>query len=423
MWARKRLDITWPDLLHALAGCVTRWDRAGAQTAVEQSWGDRGDSLACLSVRSAFDLLLAVAKFPSGSEVLVSAITIPDMVRIIREHGLTPVPLDLDPDTALPSPQQITARITPRTRAVLIAHLFGTAAPLDGHVAVAHEHNLLLIEDCAQAFRGREYGGHPQADASLFSFGTIKTATALGGAVAVVRHRALLDDMRRRQTAYPVQSRAAYFQRVIKYMALKAASYRAPLQCLIALMRLVGRDHDRLLNSFVRGFPADRMFNLIRRQPCAPLLRLLARRLQTLETARQEHRASRGKGLADSLRASFACPGADVTPHVYWVFPIVTDQPRAVRDELFRHGFDSTQGQSMIVVDPPEGRADLEPEIARRMLSQIVYLPFYDALPDAELQRMAEVLRSVAQRQGSGVRNSDLPVRAQLQNIASDRQI
>ncbi len=423
MWARKRLDITWPDLLYALAGCLTRWDRASAQAAVEQTWSDDGDALACLSVRSAFDLLLAAAKLPPGSEILVSAITIPDMVRIIREHGLVPVPLDLDPQSALPTPEQIASRITTQTRAVLIAHLFGTAAPLDAHIALAREHNLLFVEDCAQAFRGLEYSGHPQADASLFSFGTIKTATALGGAIAIVRDRSLLDDMRRRQATYPVQSRAGYFQRVVKYMALKAASYRAPLQCLIALMRLVGRDHDRLLNSFVRGFPADRMFSLIRRQPCAPLLRLLARRLQTFKTTRQEHRALRGKGLADALRGLFACPGADVTPHVFWVYPIVTDQPQAVRDELFRHGFDSTQGQSMIVVDPPEGRADLVPTIARRLLSQIIYLPFYDALPDAELQRMAGVLCSVAQRQGTGVQNSDLPVRDQLQDIVSDRQI
>lgn len=400
MWARKRLDITWPDLLHALAGCMTCWDRTGAQAAVEQTWSADGDALACLSVRSAFDLLLAAAKFPSGSEVLVSAMTIPDMARIIGEHGLVPVPLDLDPESALPTPDQIAARITPQTRAVLIAHLFGTAAPLDAHIAVAREHNLLFIEDCAQAFRGGEYRGHPQADASLFSFGTIKSATALGGAIGVVRDRGLLDDMRRRQATYPVQSRAGYLQRVVKYMALQAASYRLPLSCLIGLLRLVGKDHDRLMNSFVRGFAADRLFSLIRQQPCAPLLRLLTRRLQSFDTVRQEYRAARGKRLATALRGSFASPGADVSPHVFWVFPILTEQPQVVRDELFRHGLDATQGQSMIVVDPPAGRADLAPCAARRMLSQIVYLPFYDALPDAELERMALVLNSIVQRQG-----------------------
>src|SRR5262245_21451511 len=250
MWARKRLDITWLDLLHSLAGCLTRWDRARAQAAVERTWSDDGHALACLSVRSAFDLLLAAANFPPGSEVLVSAITIPDMVRIIREHGLVPVPLDLDPESTLPTPEQISARIMPQTRAVLIAHLFGSAAPLEAHISVAREHKLLFIEDCAQAFRGRGYRGDPRTDASLFSFGTIKTATALGGAVAVVRDRALLEDMRRRQAAWPVQSRAGYLQRVAKYMVLKAASYRVPLSGLIALLQLIGKDHDRVMNSF-----------------------------------------------------------------------------------------------------------------------------------------------------------------------------
>ena len=46
----------------------------------------------------------------------------------------------------------------------------------------------------------------------------------------------------------------------------------------------------------------------------------------------------------------------------------------------------------MIVVDPPPGRDDLEPRETRRFLARILFLPFYDALPEEELDRMAEVL-------------------------------
>lgn len=394
MWARKRLDITWRDLFCGLGFCLTRWDWTHAEADAERAWSDDGDALACLSVRSAFDLLLAAANFPAGSEVLVSAITVPDMLRIIREHGLVPVPLDLDPGTALPPPEQIALRSTPRTRAVLIAHLYGTSGPLDAHCAVAREHNLLLVEDCAQAFRGREYRGHPQADASLFSFGSIKTATALGGAIARVRDAALRDAMRRRQAEYAVQSRFGYLQRIVKYMLLKGASYPAPLRCLIGLLGLLGRDHDRLLNAAVRGFDAARLFALIRRQPCAPLLALLARRLRTFDTARQERRTARGRSLCAALRGAYECPAGNVTPHVFWVFPILTGRPDEVRCELLRHGFDSTQGQSLIVVEAPPGRDDLVPHNALRLLAETVYLPFYDALPDSELSRMAGVVPS-----------------------------
>jgi dTDP-4-amino-4,6-dideoxygalactose transaminase len=256
MWSRKRFDIGWLDLLDGLLGCAACWDREEAQARVEQLWSEQHDALACLSVRSGWDLLLTAANFPPGSEVLVSAVTIPDMAKIAELHGLTIVPLDVDPCTMLPKPEQVASAVTERTKAVLIAHLFGTSAALDEHIEVARRHGLLFVEDCAQAFRGPSFTGHPQADASMFSFGTIKSCTALGGGLLRVRSPELLVRMRELQAAYPVQSRAAYLRRIVKYMGLKAASYRGTFRALIGLLRLAGRDFDRALNNSIRGFPA-----------------------------------------------------------------------------------------------------------------------------------------------------------------------
>lgn len=406
MWSRKRFDITWRDLCLAAGNCLTPGSRVAAADNAGWMRTEHGDVMACLSVRSGFDLLLGAAGFPKGSEVLVSAITIPDMVRIIEQHGLVPVPLDLDPDLAFPPPEQVASRITPRTRAVLIAHLFGATLPLDDHIGIARKHNLLFIEDCAQAFRGGEHMGHPGADVALFSFGTIKTATALGGALMRVRDGKLLAEIRRRHAAYDTQSRWAYLGRIVKYLLLKALSHRVPLECLIQALRLLGRDYDRMLNSSVSGFAADQLFESIRRQPCAPLLELLRRRIERFDPRRQLLRAERGHRLAEALRGSFVCPAAHVSPHVFWVFPILTDAPDAARLELFQHGFDSTQGHSMIVVEPPAGRNDLEPHEARRFLARVLFLPFYDELPDDELARMAEILNRFSGSQARGKADS-----------------
>lgn len=418
MWSRKRFDITWRDLALAALGCLTR---RGAGEAADASGmkPDRGGDLACLSVRSGFDLLLGAARFPQGSEVLVSAMTIPDMVRIIRQHGLVPVPLDLDPDLAFPHPAQIASRVTPRTRALLIAHLFGATPPLGEHIAVARAHRLLFIEDCAQAFRGRDYAGHPDADVSFFSFGTIKTATALGGALARVRNAELLAGMRQRQAGYDVQSSAAYLGRIVKYLLLKALVCRLPFKCLVGMLRLLGRDHDRILNSSVSGFAADRLFELIRRQPCTPLLDQLRRRIGAFDGRRQLRRAERGRRLAQALRGSFPCPAAHLSPHAFWVFPILTDTPDPLRRELARHGFDATQGHSMVVVDPPPGRDDLEPRKTRRLLARILFLPFYDELPDEELDRMAEVLVrfSVARAPREGMSSAPAQTRPEVPDL------
>ena len=158
--------------------------------------------LVCFSVRSGLDLLLGALDEEPGGEVIVSAVTHPDMVRLIEGHGLRAVPLDLVPSTLEPRIELLEAALSPRTRAVMVAQLFGGRFDLSPIAAFARRHGLLLIEDCAQAFRGPEDTGDPLADVSMFSFGSIKTTTAVGGAVLRVRNPDLLAAMRRLQEGW-----------------------------------------------------------------------------------------------------------------------------------------------------------------------------------------------------------------------------
>lgn len=85
----------------------------------------------CLSVRSGFDLLLEAFGLPPQSEVLISAITIPHMVRIVKEHDLVPVPLDLDLKDPAPRVDVLRRAVTPATRVIVVAHLFGGRVSLE----------------------------------------------------------------------------------------------------------------------------------------------------------------------------------------------------------------------------------------------------------------------------------------------------
>ena len=183
MIPRGKIDIGWSDLLYGLGCCGWPGDRKRVQRKVEAFWSDRAGALACLSVRSGFDLLLQSYALPPGSEVLVSAITIRDMTRILEEHQLVPVPVDLDMKRLEVKPHCLERGLTPKTRALLVAHIFGSRMDLDPVAGFARQHQLLLIEDCAQAYLGNDYRGHPDSDVAMFSFGPTKTNTALGGAV------------------------------------------------------------------------------------------------------------------------------------------------------------------------------------------------------------------------------------------------
>ena len=154
MYARKRLDVGWLDLAAGLLRCATTRDperhardaEAWFETADRANGGSRG-ALCCLSVRSGLDLYLEALALPRGREVLMSALTIPDMWKVLEHHGLVPVPLDVDARTLAPRIEDARAAATPRTRAVLVAHLFGTEIPLAPWVELARERGWVLLED------------------------------------------------------------------------------------------------------------------------------------------------------------------------------------------------------------------------------------------------------------------------------------
>ena len=147
MWPRKRLDIGWGDLAFGSLRAICPANRQRTQSGVERSFSDDDDVIAALSVRSAFDLLLSELDLPSGSEILMSAVTIPDMVRIVEQHGLIPVPIDVEIATLAPHIDALRRHVTPASRAVVVAHLFGTRIPLEPILEFARDFDLLVVED------------------------------------------------------------------------------------------------------------------------------------------------------------------------------------------------------------------------------------------------------------------------------------
>ena len=398
MWSRKRLDIGWRDLAYGAVQCLLPADRTAAERRVLRAWSAEGDALACLSVRSGFDLLLASLNLPAGSEVLVSAVTIPDMVAVIAAHGLQAVPIDLAPATMAPRLDMLRRAITPNTRAILAAHLFGGRIDLDPLADLAREHGLLVIEDCAQAYCGPTFRGHPRADVSMFSFGPIKTATALGGAILRVRDAELRRAMADRQAGYAVQARGALLRRIAKYSCLKGLSSPAPFAMLIACCRLAGLDADRLLNSSVRGFARGELLAQLRRRPSAALLTLLERRLRNFDGQWLAARVAASQAIVGALAGYADFPGTAASEHCHWVLPIRVDEPERMLAELRAAGFDATQGQSLCVVAAPADRAELDPSAARDTMTGIVYIPCYPEMPPEAVARLIEVLAGFCER-------------------------
>jgi perosamine synthetase len=132
-----------------------------------------------------------------GTEVIVPGYTFFATAAPILQCGGRPIFCDVNPETLLADPDDVERRITPRTRAICVVHLWGNPAPMDRFVEIAKRHNLGLIEDCSHA-HGALYQGRPVGswgDIGCFSLQGPKAVSAGEGGIAVTDNPVLFDRM------------------------------------------------------------------------------------------------------------------------------------------------------------------------------------------------------------------------------------
>ena len=373
----RRFDFSWADWRFAVRACLAPppWAEAGEQ--LQRRWSARGDALTFLSVRSAFDLFLRVAgaEWRRGDEIVFTALTIPAMPAIARRHGFRPVALDVDPLTTAWDAGALTARIGPRTRAVVVAHLFGARVDLRATFAVTQPRGLAVIEDCAQAYVGDGWRGHEAADISLFSFGPLKPATAFGGALARVRNAATRREMRALLRVCPVQPTAEYLRRVLRFGLLNVASTPRLYGAIVAAAERLGVSLAQWVDAATRSMPRDVGNQQLRRRPCAALLALLARRLDSAsgidegETFLRRRRTA-ARALLDALGPQTPVAARDAAPHGYWMIPVLTANGAPLRAALRAAGFDALPSRLAPVADGVHATPGAD------ALAQAVCVPF-----------------------------------------------
>ncbi len=145
-----------------------------------------GYALALNSGTSGLLVILAALDIGPGDEVIVPGFTFVASISAIVYAGATPILAEVDQTFDL-DPADVEARITPRTRAILLVHMLGNPGRLDEITAIAERHGLALIEDCAQAFgatyRGAWVGTHGVM--GMYSFNEFKTITCGDGGMVV----------------------------------------------------------------------------------------------------------------------------------------------------------------------------------------------------------------------------------------------
>src|ERR1017187_8330356 len=161
-----------------------------AVAAFEKEFAQYTGAVAGIGVNSgtsALHLALLAAGIGPGDEVITVPFTFVATVAAIGYTGAKPVFVDIDPVSFTMNATQIEAAITTRTKAIMPVHLYGQPADMDPIMEIARRHNLIVIEDAAQA-HGAEYKGRRVGsigDMGCFSFYPGKNLGAYGEGGAV----------------------------------------------------------------------------------------------------------------------------------------------------------------------------------------------------------------------------------------------
>jgi dTDP-4-amino-4,6-dideoxygalactose transaminase len=323
-------------------------------SAFERAFAAYCGAAAAIGVASGTDaitLALAALGVGSGAEVVTAANTCVPTVVGIERAGATPVLADVDPATATLAAHSVEEALTERTRAVVAVHLYGRCAEMEPLLALARRHGLFLVEDAAQA-HGAEYNGvrvGALADAAAFSFYPTKNLGALGDAGAVVTNDQKVADRAR-------------------------------------ALRNYGEDDDRV--SHERGLNS-RLDSLQ-----AAVLRAKLPFLDAWNERRRALAASYAWLLAD---AEVELPQAEPREqHVFHLFPVRVHRRDEIRDALAARGIETAVHYPRPVHRHPAysrlGAGRSFP-VSERLCEQVLSLPLYPQLTDAEAEKVAGSLR------------------------------
>ncbi len=167
----------------------------------EQSWAGWCGAeygVAVCNGTAALEIACQALDLRPGDEVIMPSFTIISCALAVLEAGATPVLVDSDPVTWCLDVEQVRARVTPRTRAILAVHMYGHPAEMDALNAIAREHGLDVIEDAAEAhgalYRGRRVGAFGRF--GTFSFYANKIITTGEGGMVLCHNQADAERLR-----------------------------------------------------------------------------------------------------------------------------------------------------------------------------------------------------------------------------------
>lgn len=380
------IDCSWAQWLEGLKRSISTPSRASdLPSQISSLFSSQNNVIVTVCIRTAFDLYLSAINLPPGSEVLITSINIPEMTRILRMHGLIPVPIDINLETLITPADKIEAAITSHTRLIVVAMLYGVTFDLTEIGEIAKKKGIPIFEDCAECYSGNNFFGSECAEATVFSFGPIKTATAFGGGVIIVRNQEVFSKMNSIHSKYPVQPKKAYVVKVLRYsLGMISLNSTIANNIIRRTSHLFNIDHKKYVVKLMRGFPPSTGLEIYRFQPCNGLLSFLHWRLTNIDQEElMKSMEKLNKATQVLTDGKVFVPGHQTKRKVYWLYPVIVNNANLDHVSLNNAGIDAYRGISQLnKIDPPTGSSYPQIPETNKMFNALLYFPLHKDVPE-----------------------------------------
>ena len=354
------------------------------------------------SARYGFYLILKGWGLKEGDEVILPALTYFAIPALAKTAGIKPVFADIGLHSHVLDPASFEAAITPKTKAVVPTHLFGTPCDMDAIRSIAKKHNIKVIEDCAQSTGARYKGARVGSlgDAAYYTFGLTKNITTLSGAMITSNDDALIESLRATMLQATPASRKKAAQEAVTGTAMMFAThpliYPWTLHPMIRLGNMLGKDpiHERFGESekLYPELPSAYQESSPRAVQAA-VGRKQLERIEQLNGAR----SANGRFLDESL-GHIQGLGVPVYPEgaepIYMSFVVHHPDREGLACELRKRGVDTTIGYMSNCADsalfPEEARSCPN---AERAFDELLHIPVHPNLSLADRDHMVESVR------------------------------
>jgi perosamine synthetase len=338
--------------------------------------------------------------------IILSPYTIIDVVNMVICAGATPIFCDIDEETCNINPHEAEKLIDSNTAAIMVTHLHGLVADILKFKTICQEHDILLIEDAAQAFGAKINDRHAGTigDIGIFSFGRYKHVSSLFGGLLVTNQKSLHTKISNQYAKFTKSSKSKLIKRclelLIKDLLTKTFLFQLVLFQLIRisekydimfLKRIFSSENDLTIKEKIPSNYLELMSESQAKMVISQLAQVKANNFKRIENAQKYYQALKKNGI---LKLP---PMRNDLSHIYTYYPVqVNDRECLIRTLILSKRDASIQHYKNCADLVIFEKYYRECPIARKISHSTILLPTYPRYRNTEIEKTCdEILKFV----------------------------